>query len=102
MLHNVAWNCPVVDGTIAARRSLIAASRATATFLTTVMPVAVSSRDPDPPVSFGDSPDDEAVPFEAVEEGHQGRLVDAQLGRDLQLGALRAVAADQGEHQPVP
>jgi hypothetical protein len=43
-------------------------------------------------VVFGSGPDDEAVPFQAVQERHQGGLVDAELGRDVQLGALRLVA----------
>ena len=40
-------------------------------------------------------------PSQAVEQRHQGGLVDAELGRDFQLGALPPVTCNQGERQPV-
>jgi hypothetical protein len=42
MLHSVAWKLARSEGRMAARRSLMAASLAMATFLTTSMPAGVA------------------------------------------------------------
>ena len=42
-----------------------------------------------------------AVALQPVKKGNQRGFVDAELGGDLQLGALGAVTADEGEDEPV-
>ena len=68
MLHSVAWKIARSEGGVAARRSLMAASLAMATFLTTSMPGGCRLRDAHAPVTLGASPDDEAVPLQPVEQ----------------------------------